>query len=117
MNGSRPACSHDGLTGPMRHVVRVLIVGPLLAVASGAAGMSATPQPPVDFDRQVRPILAENCYTCHGPDSGRRKAELRLDQDGDDLVERAIITPGNAAESELIARVVSDDRATRMPPP
>jgi len=69
----------------------------------------------VDFNREVRPILAAHCYACHGPDEKTRKAKLRLDV-RDEAVDRGAIVPGKPGESELIARVMSDDNETRMPP-
>ncbi len=66
------------------------------------------------FSREVLPILSENCFSCHGPDESNRKADLRLDlRDG---ALRAM-TVGEPDSSELIARVVSDDIETLMPPP
>jgi mono/diheme cytochrome c family protein len=66
------------------------------------------------FGREVLPILSENCFSCHGPDESNRKAELRLDlRDG----ALQAITEGEPDSSELIARVVSDDSETLMPPP
>ena len=68
----------------------------------------------VDFDRDIRPILSDRCYVCHGPDSGTREAELRLD-----LKEAAfdVIVPGEPAASELVSRILSDDAEEMMPPP
>jgi hypothetical protein len=67
------------------------------------------------FNRDVRPILAENCFPCHGPDSAARKAGLRLDQ-RQSAVKHGAFVPGKPDESELISRVFSDDPAERMPP-
>ena len=74
----------------------------------------------VDFDREVRPILAANCFKCHGPDDAVRKAGLRLDVRTRAIQElksghRAIV-PGDPAKSELIARVTNRDPAAVMPP-
>src|SRR5437763_369489 len=74
----------------------------------------------VDFNRDIRPIFSENCYPCHGPDAGRRKAGLRLDRQEDAFAElksgdRAIV-PGDMAKSALIARITSADDDERMPP-
>jgi hypothetical protein len=66
------------------------------------------------FNRDIRPILADRCYACHGPDSGTREADLRLDTE-EGAHEWAIV-PGDADGSELIARVSSDDTEMRMPP-
>ncbi len=70
----------------------------------------------VSFDRDVRPILSENCFQCHGPDAEQRQADLRLDQ-RDAAVELGAVVPGKPDESELISRVMSDDPDLRMPPP
>jgi len=84
---------------------------------------AAVPQGPakVDFNHDVRPILAENCLACHGPDEAKRKARLRLDQ-RDVAVQPAksgtiAIVPGAADKSELMIRVNSQDEQERMPPP
>ncbi len=75
---------------------------------------------PVDFSRDIRPILSDNCYHCHGPDAESREADLRLDvREGAlaDLGDHAAIVPGNAEQSELIARLASEEVDERMPPP
>ncbi|MEX0678233.1 MAG: DUF1553 domain-containing protein [Pirellulales bacterium] len=69
----------------------------------------------IGYNRQIRPILADNCFACHGPDSAARKAELRLDQ-RDVAVDAGAITPGKPEESELVARITADDPELRMPP-
>lgn len=65
----------------------------------------------MDFNRDVRPILSERCYTCHGPDEGKRQAKLRLDVEAD---AKRVIAVGKPAESLLIQRVTATTR--RMPP-
>ena len=83
-----------------------------------AAGAHATGQS-VDFNRQIRPILSNNCYHCHGPDAENREADLRLDSlDGAtaDLGGYAAIVPGVADQSEILARLNSEDPDERMPP-
>ncbi|MFP6874283.1 MAG: PSD1 and planctomycete cytochrome C domain-containing protein [Verrucomicrobiales bacterium] len=75
---------------------------------------------PPDFNREIRPILADNCLRCHGPDAKARKAKLRLDQQENatrDLGGYRAISPGKPNESELIARIFSDDPDEIMPPP
>jgi len=68
---------------------------------------------PVDFNRDVRPILSNNCFACHGPDEKERKGDLRLDtRDG----AMAAVVPGNPAKSELVARVRSTEPGDVMPP-
>src|SRR6185312_16925478 len=69
-----------------------------------------------EFNRDIRPILAENCFSCHGPDSASRKADLRLDR-RDDAVASGAIVPGKPDESSLIARVCASDESEVMPPP
>jgi mono/diheme cytochrome c family protein len=81
----------------------------------GAAG-PALAQAKVEYNRDIRPILAENCFACHGPDSASRKAGLRLDQ-RDAAVEGEAILPGQPDKSALVERVFSDDKAHQMPPP
>ncbi len=91
-----------------------------LFLAVFVAGLSSAAEKPVDFDRDVRPILSDNCFTCHGPDDKRRVANLRLDtQDGlfADRGAYRIIAPGDPANSRLLARIAAPNRATRMPPP
>lgn len=83
---------------------------------SGIAVVEAAgPESPIVFNRDIRPILSENCFFCHGPDAGHREADLRLDV-RDDAVAAAIV-PGNAGASPLIDRILSDDPDLVMPPP
>ncbi len=73
----------------------------------------------VEFNRDIRPILADNCYACHGPDQQARQAELRLDLPYDRVVDGndpVVIVPGQPDESELIRRIFSDDPLDIMPP-
>ncbi len=74
----------------------------------------------VNFNRDIRPLLAKHCFTCHGPDEAAREADLRLDVFDSataDLGGYQAIQPGDAAASELITRITSDDSDARMPPP
>ncbi|MDB6073855.1 MAG: Planctomycete cytochrome [Verrucomicrobiaceae bacterium] len=87
----------------------------LLAVASNAFGGK------IDFQQDVRPILSDRCFKCHGPDVDKRKAGLRLDVREDSLKpaksgEHAVV-PGKPDASELIARIFSADEKEIMPPP
>jgi hypothetical protein len=69
--------------------------------------------PPVEFNRDVRPILADRCFPCHGPDAGHRKAGLRLDTaEG----ARSVLAPGKPADSELYLRISRQKGAGKMPP-
>lgn len=69
----------------------------------------------INFRKQVQPLLANRCLACHGPDENGREADLRLDTEAG--AKEYAIDPGNAAESELIARIESDDPDIVMPPP
>ncbi len=70
----------------------------------------------VTFNRDVRPILSDNCFFCHGPDSARRQADLRLDV-RDVAVDSGAIVPGKPDESEMLRRILSHDPDEQMPPP
>jgi hypothetical protein len=72
--------------------------------------------PPVDFSRDVLPVLSDFCFQCHGPDAGTRKAKLRFD-DKHSPFDRGVIVPGKPTESSLIDRLTSDDPDEVMPPP
>jgi hypothetical protein len=74
----------------------------------------------IEYDRDIRPILSDNCYQCHGPDEKARKAKLRLDmKESAFRVEDgvAIIKPGKSAESALFRRITTQDLDDLMPPP
>lgn len=101
-----------------RFALLVLMLG--FARNSEAASAAGTAQKPLDYTRDIRPILADNCFTCHGPDENKRKGKLRLD-----LPEEAVkpgksgkraIVAGNVGESELLTRLVTKDEDELMPP-
>src|SRR5688572_5962107 len=92
----------------------VLVVG-LLQPGDIASGDDR-----VQFNRDIRPIVSDTCFVCHGPDKNSREAELRLD-----LREEALkpaesgetpIVPGKADESEVVRRIFAEDESERMPP-
>lgn len=68
------------------------------------------------FSREIRPILSDNCFKCHGPDAGQRKKDLRLDQP-ETAITKGLVVPGNSATSELVKRITSTDPDFHMPPP
>src|SRR5262245_43529170 len=73
----------------------------------------------VEFNRDIRSILADNCYACHGPDNNKREADLRLDREEDALAQRdegRPIVPGRPDESLVVRRLLSNDPEERMPP-
>ncbi len=87
------------------------------AIVSSTVALAA---PPVDFSREVLPILSDACLQCHGPDEKRREADLRLDDETSAKRVKdgvATIRPGKSAESELIRRILSKDPDLQMPPP
>jgi len=92
----------------------------VLSVTQAAPVAAAdAPTKPVDFNREVRPILSDTCFTCHGPDEKQRMAKMRLDETEGLFVDRGgykIITPGNAAQSKLYQKISSTNPALRMPP-
>jgi hypothetical protein len=93
-----------------RRAVDTLALLSLVLAASGAAA------DPVRYSRDIRPILAEHCFACHGPDGAARKAKLRLDV-RDVAVAGGAVVPGKPDESKLVARVFSADPGEVMPPP
>ena len=80
------------------------------------AGSHAFAADELQYNRDIRPILMDNCFACHGPDSAAREADLRLDQ-RDAAIDALAVTPGNPDESEMIRRILSDDPDEIMPPP
>ena len=68
----------------------------------------ATAQQPLDYNRDIRPILAENCFYCHGQDPNKRQGELRLD-DREAAIDAGAIVPDNSAGSSLVQRIHSED--------
>jgi len=69
----------------------------------------------VQFNRDIRPLLSNNCFLCHGPDEGRRKAKLRLDVEVE--AKKDVIVPGDVTDSEFWARITSTNPDEMMPPP
>jgi len=87
----------------------------LLAAVQAASGAAT-----IDFNRDIRPLLSDNCFSCHGPDASHRKAKLRLDvEEGatSDLGGYQAVAPGQPEASELIARINASDPDDLMPPP
>ncbi|MCB0220379.1 MAG: DUF1549 domain-containing protein, partial [Chrysiogenetes bacterium] len=92
------------------------VIRPLVTLAVVSSALAE----PVDFSKQIRPILSENCFFCHGPDEKKREAGLRLDEetsakkDNDGVI---AVVPGKPDESALIQRIVTTDPDEIMPPP
>jgi hypothetical protein len=105
-------------------MLRELKVALLLSIAFVASSAVSFAQEaavkPVNFVRDIRPILARNCYECHGPDEEYRKGELRLDTPDGAFAkhdDHAAFVAKSVDKSEAIRRIVSKDDAERMPPP
>ncbi|MCA9062390.1 MAG: DUF1553 domain-containing protein [Planctomycetaceae bacterium] len=98
--------------GRARNGIR-LIAGITLLLTAVRPAFS---QDHLSYNEDVRPILAEMCFTCHGPDSAARKADLRIDQ-REAAIETGTIVPGKPDESELINRIMTSDPELIMPPP
>jgi hypothetical protein len=92
------------------------VIRPLITFALATSALAE----PIDFSKQIRPILSENCFFCHGPDEKKREAGLRLDDEtsskknNDGVI---AVVPGNPEKSALIERVLSKDPDEVMPPP
>ncbi|MEZ6079026.1 MAG: c-type cytochrome domain-containing protein [Pirellulaceae bacterium] len=69
----------------------------------------------IDFARDIRPLLSDRCFLCHGPDAEQRASDLRLDVQSS--AHQLAIKPSDAANSELVRRITSDDADELMPPP
>lgn len=90
---------------------------PLLIVAFGLLGtLRASGDDGINFNRDIRPILSDRCFACHGPDKNARKADLRLDQ-RQAAIDAGAISPGKASNSKLVERILSTDPDVMMPPP
>lgn len=93
----------------MNPLSRLLIL--LLAAPFGAAAS----EPRLSFNRDIRPILSDRCYHCHGPDGSHRKADLRLDIRSEETL--LVLAPGEVRASEVVKRIFSADAEEVMPPP
>lgn len=99
--------------------IRGLAILSLMAIAPCAAFAQPAAKT-IEFNRDIRPILSNNCFVCHGPDNNLRKADLRLDQVKglyDDKDGYRIIAPGKPEQSALLQRLVTHEKGRRMPPP
>ncbi|MEO1615434.1 MAG: PSD1 and planctomycete cytochrome C domain-containing protein [Planctomycetota bacterium] len=95
-----------------RHLHPIASLAILLLVTDFARGQE------VQFNRDIRPLLSDRCFHCHGPDEHDRQAGLRLDQaDGSEGAHEFAIVPGSPSESELYDRLLSEDPDRVMPPP
>src|SRR5579864_4954855 len=94
-------------------------LGPFIALVVFGARFASAEEPTVEFNRDIRPIFSDKCYTCHGPDKSNRKSKLRFDTEAGakaDLGGHFAIVPGDLEKSELVRRITAENKAMRMPP-
>src|SRR5437867_3251 len=107
-------------SAPSRKSARLLApaasVALLIAPSIGASASPSSAGSSLAYNRDVRPILSENCFACHGPDKNQRKGKLRLDVREAALDKKAIV-PGKPDESELVKRLYTTNTDDVMPPP
>src|SRR5690348_5616801 len=98
-------------------ICRAWVFAAMFTVAALSSSALAADGPrKLTYNRDIRPILSDNCFACHGPDKNKRKAKLRLDIRDEALAKEAFV-PGNSEKSELIRRIFSTDPKEQMPPP
>jgi mono/diheme cytochrome c family protein len=94
------------------------LIALLSAASLGARGQSVPASPaPLSFNRDIRPILSNNCFACHGPDEKKRETDFHFDTKDGMFLEEGIIVPGSAAKSVLVKKITEPDPKDRMPPP
>src|SRR5947199_6358926 len=95
-----------------------LVVSTLALCSVPAA--SDSDSAPVAFNRDIRPILSDRCFTCHGPDKSNRKTALHFDTEEGAFIPlnggRFAVVRGDPGRSEMLRRITSEDKASRMPP-
>ncbi len=104
----------------MRNSLRIIISLTFVATIAGlifVSQESVSAQKPIDFNREIRPILSDNCFSCHGPDDQQRMAKLRFDTKEGAFSKTGVIIAGDAVNSRLMKRVTSTNPSTMMPPP
>src|SRR5271155_1371771 len=102
-----------------RHRTTAIFLGAAASV-SGFGARAAFADDEIVYSRDIRPILSQNCFDCHGPDDKQRKADLRLDtKEGlfTELGGQTPFVPFKPEKSEALRRMASDDADERMPPP
>lgn len=97
--------------------LRFLLLLSVCLSSSSLWAVDAKPaEKPVDFTREIRPLLSNSCFACHGPDEAERKADLRLDLREGAVDDTEAIVPGDAEASSLLERILSTDSDEQMPP-
>ncbi|HMV82197.1 MAG TPA: DUF1553 domain-containing protein [Blastocatellia bacterium] len=106
--------------GILRFKLTVLIALAVFAVVGYQLKNVAHGQPQIDFNRDIKPILSDKCFACHGPDAAAKKIKLRLDSESAALADlgkgRRAVVPNRPEQSELVRRINAADEFERMPP-
>src|SRR5438046_1038603 len=87
-----------------------------VAVAQAQSPNPAAP-PAISFNREILPILANNCFACHGPDEKKRETKFHFDTQEGMFLKKGVIEPGNSSESLLVEKITEPNPKDRMPPP
>src|SRR5687767_15450540 len=98
----------------------VICAGLTCAWAGGTAARGQEKQSapaPISFNRDIQPILSNNCFACHGPDENKRETDFHFDTKEGMFLEEGIVVPGSAAKSVLVKKITEPDPEDRMPPP
>ncbi len=109
---------------PRGSAIWAVAVAGLVSRPASRSGLSpavaTAAEPAIEFNRDIRPILSENCSACHGPDARKREAGLRLDRPNEATSTlgsgKIAIVPGKPDQSELVRRITTADADERMPP-
>src|SRR5438045_1812466 len=116
---NRPTISHSRHRPSSRRALSVTALALVFlagAISSAATEPTAAKKGGLHYNHDIRPILSDNCFACHGPDKNKRKAKLRLDV-REVAVEKEAIVPGKPDASQLVKRIDTTDADELMPPP
>src|ERR1043165_4358654 len=111
----RARCGRSGWTLLTKILCLSVLVPPAVSFAASDAPKSSLARSKPAYNRDIRPILSDNCFYCHGPDTNKREGKLRRDVRAEALAKQAIV-PGKPDESELIRRISAKDPDDLMPP-